>query len=97
MSEEWTEWRQVSEGYSARARAVYFEGEVIGAHVELRDDNCVNGDVDFKGHIRFDGCANLEAIDCIHLCGSSGIDDLAKALRGMYKLAAEVADIEGEP
>jgi hypothetical protein len=93
---EWTEWRKVSETRSARAREAFFEGTPTGADVEIRDDNCSGNPLDFKGHIRFDGCANLST-NCIHLCGSRSIEDVASALRGAYKLAAEVAEIEDEP
>jgi len=93
---EWTEWRKVSETRSARARADFCDGMPVSAYVEIRDDNCSGNPLDFKGHIRFDGCANLSA-NCIHLCGSRSIEDVASALRGAYKLAAEVAEIEGEP
>lgn len=96
MSEDWTEWRKVSDTYSARARAAHFAGEASGADVELRDAIFAKAEVCLAGHIRRDGCANLQS-QCLHVCGSFGIDDLAKALRGMYKLAAEVADIDGEP
>jgi len=93
---EWTEWRKVSETRSARTREVFFEGTPTGADVEIRDDNCSGNPLDFKGHIRFDGCANLSA-NCIHLCGSRSVEDVASALRGAYELATEVAEIEGEP
>lgn len=47
----------------------------------------------FIGHIKWDGCANLDFVD--HLCGPEGADVLCDALTAAYRIAKDAMQKAG--
>jgi hypothetical protein len=54
-----------------------------------RTTNIEEADHIVQGHIKWDGCCNMEWQKAMHICGPEEIQDLVKVFHRLYELAKE--------